>query len=695
MTGSVSGVIVQAGAVHGDITITGRVGERSLVPRQLPPTTTYFSARTAELTALDALTGGESPGPVVLCGPGGVGKTTLAVRWASEAQARFPDGQLYLGLQGFNGTEPVDPSAALTASLRGLGVPAPEIPVNLAEQTAMYRSVTAGRQLLLLLDDAFSAAQVRPLLAGHPAVTLITSRRRLVSLVHDGAHILDVGPLDRSDAVELLVRAVGAERIARDPRSAEELAVLCGGMPIALCVAAGRLALRPRMSVRAMAAALVDEPTRLAELSVPETGSVASVFDATYRALTRPAALLYRRLSIHPGRDFGLDVITAVPVDTDGDDAGQDTDDLVTELIEANLLEETDEDRFRFHDLLRLDAKRRCQTDDTEADRERVLRAMLEFYLSAAHRADLAVTPYRRRLDYDYLSWSQVRLPQFTGRGAALDWFERELTNVVHAGRSALEHGLAELAWRLCDVLWPVFLYLKQYPIRLEVDARGAEAARRWGNRWAEADMLKRLSRVCTKFGRYAEAEEHIRTALDRYRQAGDERGVLDAEEGLATLYRETGRLALADDALVHLLAGYRRLGDPRTVGLTCINLGSLRIRLNRPVEALALLDEARSIFDSLADVDPYNRARVLITTAAAYLDTGDVAAAQHSAAEAVRRMGDLGSDHERAEALDVLGQVAWRQGDSGTARRHWTAAAEIFERLGLADRAREVRRVQ
>lgn len=259
------------------------------------------------------------------------------------------------------------------------------------------------------------------------------------------------------------------------------------------------------------------------------------------------------------------------------------------------------------------------------------------------------------------------------------------------AGRIALDEGHAELAWRLSDVLWPVFLYRKHYQWRLEVDARGVEAARQWGDRWAEADMLKRLSRVCTKFGRHDEAQRHIQLAIERYREIGDDRGVLDAEDGLATLLRDTGQLDLAEDALARVLAGYRRLGDPRTIGLTCLNLGALRLRTGHCAQALPLLIEARTIFDSLTQVDPYNQVRVLTALAAAYLHGGDLTAAEQSASEASRRMSDLGSDHERAEALDVLGQIAQRRGDQAMADQHWSTAAEIFIRLGLPERSRQV----
>ncbi|WFE20518.1 NB-ARC domain-containing protein [Solwaraspora sp. WMMD937] len=661
-------------------------------PRQLPPPAVHFTARTAELAELHRVAATGLVGPVVLCGPGGVGKTTLAVRWADDLRERFPDGQLYAALQGFSGEEPLDPSTVLGAFLRALGTPAAQVPVGLAEQAAAYRTLVAGRRLMVLLDDAFSAAQVRPLLAGPPATTIVTSRRRLVSLVGDGGRLIDVAPLAAAESVELLTRTIGADRVDREPQYAAELAGICGGLPIALCVAAGRLTLRPHMSMRSMVAALTDEGDRLATLTAAEPGP-SSIFDTTYRSLTPSAAVLYRRLSLHPGPDFGVEAVTAVPVDLADPAGGRPGDGPLVELLEANLLQETAEDRFRFHDLLRLDAQQRCAAEDTERQRHATVRRIAEFYLSAAHRADLTVTPYRRRIDYAYLDDRAVRVPRFADRAAALSWLDRELVNLVHAGRAALDHGYAELAWRLCDVLWPVFLYHKHYRHRLEADTRGVEAARIWGNRWAEADMLKRLSRVSTKFGRLDEAERHIQLAIGRYQEIGDERGALDAEEALAWLHRDRDRPDLAEQTLVGVLAGYRRLADARTVGLACLHLGSLRVLLGRADEALPLLTEAEAVFDRLATVDPYNQARAWIALAAALVGTGDLERAEQLATRGHDRMSGLGSDHERAEALDVLGQVAHRRGNDDIARLHWSAAADIFAGLGLADRARSVRR--
>ncbi|WFE63678.1 NB-ARC domain-containing protein [Micromonospora sp. WMMD714] len=680
LSGSVTGPSVQAGAIHGGVHFIAGAPERPPVPRQLPAPSPNFTNRSRELSELDHLLDQGGNVVALLCGPGGVGKSALARQWAHSRQTRFPDGQLYAGLGGFSDGQPLDPGTALVAFLRALGVAPERIPVDLAEQVTLYRTVTASRSLLVLLDDAFSAGQVRQLLpASTSTVVLVTSRRRLAGLIPEGARLLDVGPLPARQAVELLGRAVGRERILREPEPAEELARFCGGLPIALLVAAGRLASRPKLTVRRMAAELADEAQRLAGLSLEGEVSMRTIFDFSYRALTPEAAALYRRLVLHPGTEFGRDLVVAVA--GPDQDPGTRVDAVVGELLEASLLEEVSEDRFRYHDLIQLHARELAERHDPQDSRRATVRTMLEFYLAAARRADLVVTPYRRRLPYVFERTLEGP-PEFSDRAAALGWLERERRNLMAAGRVALDLGYHELAWQLSDVMWPLLLYVKNYRDRLEIDGRGVAAAQAWGNVWAEADMLKRLSRACSRVGEQEAAEQHGQAAVDRYRQAGDIQGVIDAEEGLATLYADTGREELAAEAYARVLTERRTLPDARSVGLSCLNLGMLQTRTGRPADALPLLAEARSIFAELTEVDPYNTARVLVALAGAHLGTGDLNAAEKSATEAALRMAELGADNERAEAVWLLGRIARQRGDAEAARLHLREAADVFTAL-------------
>lgn len=449
LSGAVAGSSVQAGTVFGGVHFHQAGPAVVPAPRQMVAPPPHFTNREGELTELDALLAAAAPVLAVLSGPGGVGKTALALWWARQVQDRFPDGQLYADLAGFSGEAPLDPGEVLGSFLRALGVPPERVPLELAEQAALYRSVTDGRSLLVLLDNAFSAAQVRVLLpASSSSAVVVTSRSRLTGLFPDGARMIEVGALPAGDAVLLLGRVAGQERIAREREPAEQLVRVCGGLPIAVCMTAARLAARPRLSLSRVAGEFMDEEGRLDALTVEGGLSVKRVFDASYRLLDAPAAALYRRLALHPGLDFSVALASAAARGVGGGCGA--AGDPLTRLVEANLLEEAPEDRFRFHDLLRLHARQRARVDDTDAERRSAVLTMLEWYLAAAARADTTVTPYRRRLAYPF-STEVTRTPVVEDREAALSWLERERANLIDAGRVALDHGWAELAWHLCD----------------------------------------------------------------------------------------------------------------------------------------------------------------------------------------------------------------------------------------------------
>jgi len=678
LSGTVFGPSVQSGSIR-DVHIHGVSARRLPVPRQLPPVPVHFTGRGAELAQLDALLDPDGPPVVVVTGTGGVGKTAVAVAWAHRVSERFPGGQLYADLGGYSGGEPVDPAEVLGRFLRALGVPPQDVPATLAEQVALYRTCTADRMLLVVADNALSPAQarvLRPASAGSRMV--VTSRGRLEGIVAEGALLVEVGLLSAGESVALLARPLGAERTSGDHEALAALAELCGRLPVALRVAAGRLATRPRLSPARMVAELAEETTRLPRLSTVDGVSVAAVFDGSYGSLDPTAALLYRRLALHPGPDF--DAGPAAALLTEDEEPSTALDDLTA----ANLLAETGTDRFRFHDLLRLHAKQTGEADDPPPVRDAARLAILEWYWLGADRADRLVTPYRRRLPYQPLARPRG-LPAFSDRPQALAWLELERVNLLAAGRAAQEHGHHELAWHLSDVLWPLLLTAKHYADRVEIDERGIAAARAWSHAWAEADMHKRAGLAGTTLGHLADAEAHLETAIQLFLEADDPRGVVDAQEALAALYRESGRIEDAADLLRQTLAANRILRDDRCTGLSLISLGRVLSTMDRPDEALGVLQEATGIFGRLREVDPYNQVRADLALADAYTRLGDLVRAEGPAADAAHRMAELGSEYERAQALDLLGQIARGRGDPGQARRHFVAALDIFTALGSA----------
>jgi tetratricopeptide (TPR) repeat protein len=683
LTGTVFGSSVQAGAIHGNVHFHApEAGSRLPVPQQLPAAPARFAGRSNEFGQLDAMLDEVGPMLAVLTGAGGVGKTALALRWARNVRHRFPDGQLFFDLGGTEATEPADPGEVLGTFLRGLGVAASAVPATLAERAALYRTVTANRSILILADNAFSAAQARIVRAASPSSALVvTSRSRLAGLIGDGARLVEVDPLAGDESISLLTDAVGEARIDREREQAERLGQLCGGLPIALVVAAARLVARPRMSIGQVVSELADETGRLAELSSMEGFSVQASFDAAYRDLDPAAAALYRRLALHPGQDFGFGPIATALLSVRAD-LRSPVGDPLDVLMQANLLTERGDQRFAFHDLLRLHARQKAETEETPASRDRSLRGFAEWYLAMAGRADLAVTPYRRRIPWQPRT-ELAELATFENREMGLAWLEAERRNLMAASRAVMASGHADLAWHLSDVMWPLFLYAKHDGDRLEADQRGVTAARVWGNGWAEADMLKRLSRAMAGTGDLAGAEQLARAAIDRYREVGDGRGDLDAQEVLASICRDGGRDAEAAGILTGVLAANRSRGEERNIALTLISLGMLLPSLGRPREAIELLEEARVLHTRLADIDPYNGARVVSGLAAAHLEARAFDHAADLAAEAARRMAALGSVTEQAEALRILGQAEAGRGDIEAARRQYHLAIDVLAPLG------------
>ena len=652
-------------------------------PRQLPAPPRIFVGREDELAALTAATGAPL---VILTGPGGVGKTTLARRWGAAVGPRFPGGSIYVDLQGFSPATAVDPADVLGHLLRSLGLPADQVPATIGEQSARYRTLTARRRVLVVLDDAFSVAQVRALLPGDgPARVLVTSRQRLAGLVVDGAVQIEVRPWELDDAVAMLERILGPERVERERADAMRIARFCGGLPFALSVAAARLATRPQMPLARIANELGVEASRLHALRTSEGVSVLGTLDLSYRGLPVKAQVLGRRLALIPAREYGVGPIAAL---TGSMEAAESAVDL---LIQANLLEEVAADRLRQHDLLWLDARHRLDAEDLPEDRDRARRAVLEWYLAAASAADQALTPYRRRpFPYRFAS-SPNAVPLFAGRDDALRWMRDERRALTAAGEAALEHGWYELAWNLCDVLWPLLLLEKHFRHRVGIEECGVTAARRWGNRWAEGDSHKRLGIAHAEAGRPADAEAELRWAIKCYQGADDPLGVLDAEERIASVFRDTGREREAIALYERVLAANRTSGEPRRVGLTLIRLGALLARTGAPAEAVARLLEARALFRELSAVDPYNREWVEVVLAGAYLALGAADDAAATAGEAAAGMSRLGSRFEQAQAVEVLAGAAAMRGDEDGRRQNMARALAIYDDLG-SSRARILR---
>jgi tetratricopeptide (TPR) repeat protein len=684
VSGSVDAVI-QAGTITGGVHVH-QSDRAAIVPRQLPPDPAYFTNRGNELRALDRMvpaSGGSAQRPrlVVLTGPGGAGKTAVALRWLHANADRFAGGQLYGDLGALSPHGPVASSEILGGFLRALGISPDDIPIDLHEQTALYRSVTADRSVAVVADDAESAAQVQPLLPASPhSVLVVTSRWRLAGLALDGAQFLDVDMLDEQSALELLSVVVGRDKVELELAPALQLVRLCGGLPIALRVAAARLSTRPRWSISRVVGTLADEQRRLSALAVSGAVSVRSNLDLSYRELPSDVARLYRLLGLHPGSEFGLGVVAAA-----GGISPEDADHLVADLVDVNLLSEVDTDRFRFHDLLRLHAAGCAQELDSADERAAAVRRMVEWYLDNAVTADLAVMPLRERVGERYENAGE-REPVLSTATAALDWLERELPNLLAAQRCAVDREWPELVWQLCEALWSLFLYRKHFTHWIDAHELAVAAARRCGDQVAQARLTVQLGIAYLNLRSYDLARRHFADALELSATSGDPRTEATALEHLGLVARRTERPQAAMTYFERALSITERLGEHRGIALHLRRIGETLSEVGRDEEALAYLWRAVTAATDLNDVVLRGMALVRLGTVHTRLDRhADALGALREAAEI---LASAGSHHYHGLAVEAMAELRIRTGDLATARQHLQQAVDLYRHAQLPQAA-------
>ncbi|PRX43631.1 Tfp pilus assembly protein PilF [Prauserella shujinwangii] len=685
ISGGVSGWAVQAGSVRGGVHLHPPSSPVP-VPRQLPPVPASFAGRETEITELDRLLSPDGrrrgPGLVVLVGPGGVGKSALAVRWLQGAADRFPDGQLVADLCAFGDGPPAGPGDVLAGFLRALGIPSGDLPAALAEQVALYRSLTAGKAIAILADDAGSAAQVRPLLPASPhSVVIVTSRWRLGGLALDGAQVVDVDPLDTPGALRLLSRTVGEARVTTELPAARALAELCGGLPIALCVAAGRLSTRPRWPIARMVRSLSDERQRLAALAVADSAVVQAGFDASCAELGPATARVYRLLGLHPGRDLSAAAAAALLALPRAE-----AEDRLEELVEASLLMDAAPDHYRFHDLARLHARQWAERAETGADREAAERRMVGWYLDHAVAADHVVLPARPHIGPRYARVLDCA-PRFGGARPALDWLERELGNLCAIVDLAADRRWWDEAWQLCEALWGLLVFRRHRGPWVRTHERGIDAARQAGNPRAEARLRVQLGYAHLSTGQPERARPFFAGALGLARATGDRAMEATALEHLGLACRASGEAASAMRCFTDALAIAEALGQPRAAALHLRRLGEALCDQGRDREALPAYERAAAL--ALEVGDTVLHARALTRLGAARGRLGDREPAVDVLHRVIAVLGEHGADHYRAEALEALADVHDRAGDTAGTRTLLRQALATYEFSGGRDAER------
>ncbi|SDD73290.1 BTAD domain-containing putative transcriptional regulator [Actinokineospora iranica] len=681
-------------------------------PAQLPAETPGFVGRAAPLAGLDKLLDrlDGHPGVVIvaLSGTAGVGKTALALRWAHRARERFPDGQLSVNLHGYaSGSTPLTTHEVLVRFLHALGVAPERVPADTDEAAGLYRTLLTGKRVLVLLDNAATAEQVRPLLPGSSGcLVLVTSRDRLTGLTaQDGAHQLPLDVLDADEAVDLLGRLVGVGRMRREPDAAAEMAAICGHLPLALRIAGANLAIRPLISIADYTREL-RERGRIAGLAVAgdESGAVRAAFDLSYEKLTPAARRLFRLLGALPGTDVDAAAAAALSGLPPTDAAR-----LLRVLDHGNLIREHSRGRYTFHDLLREYASDRAAAEDTEADRVAAVVALFDHYL-------------REIETHSAILWRVgAAAPEPGAEDRAIAWLDAERANLVAAAVAAPGLGLHRYSWRFAEALRPYFwnrghgaegiavgqaalaaargaddvdaeasvrdllgaihTNLSDYVTAIEHHRWALELAQGTGNRIVEASALHNLGRAHSQLGQPAQASAFYEQALELNRMIGNRFGEAGALHYLGGAALSLGRPQDAIERHTNALELSTRIGHRHVQAAACQGLGLALWAMGDLPRAAQRYREALAICRRYGY--RHGEVSMLICLAETGCDAGDYAAAAAQVRQAMEAGRQLGERRHEVSGLDILASIQQRTGEWSSAAMHYARA------LGLA---REIR---
>jgi DNA-binding SARP family transcriptional activator/tetratricopeptide (TPR) repeat protein len=572
-------------------------------PCQLPPDIEDFTGRQAAVAQVRRLLDTERATAIVIsaiAGKAGVGKTALAVHVAHRLRPHFPDGQLYVNLRGAE-DQALDPAEVLAGFLRAIGVEGGVIAEGLEERVRQYRSRLAGRRSLVVLDNAASEAQVRPLLpASHGCAALVTSRAHLGGL--EAAHLLTLEVLEADQAVELLAKLAGPSRVAAEPQAAQAIVRLCGRLPLAVRIAGARLAARPHWRLAVLAERLADERRRLDELASGDLEVRASLA-LSYHGRSQQERRLFRRLGRLAGPSFPAWVAAAL---VDSELAG--AEGLLERLVDAQLVEAAGQDqagqlRYRLHDLLGVYARERLHAEEPSSARQASLERVLQIYLMLAGRADALLEPsglHHYGTDPDQGSADHPAVA--TVERDPLGWLEAERASLVVAVGQAHDAGLWEHCWRLAVTLAGFFQLRAHWDDWQQTHALALTAARQAGDREAEGRLLAGLHDLHGCRRHLEEAIGCLQQSLVAFREAGNRRGELDSLLALGHHDLRQGRFGEAAARFEQGLAGFRELGWSSREALVLFRLGELHTQQGRPAAAIACLEQSLTLMRATGD---------------------------------------------------------------------------------------------
>lgn len=652
--------------------------ERSPVPRQLPAPPPWFTGREAELATLTSVLAGPTTGTLplmVVTGTGGVGKTSLALRWAHDHLDRFPDGQLFVDLHGFAPTgRPTPPAEAIRGLLVGLGTAPDQIPLDLEARSGLYRSLIADRRMLVVLDNAADTTQVVPLLPGSPTcAVIVTSRRRLGGMIARwGAGHVGLDPLADAEARDLLAARLGAERMRAEPQAVAELVARCDGLPLALAVVTGRVAARPQFSLAALAAEFRDAASRLAALDDEDPeGSLPAVLSWSFRTLHLDQRMTFCLLGIAPGPDIDLNAAASLlgrPV--------AEVRRLLRGLVEASLVTRHASGRYVMHDLVRAYAADVARQDLADDIRQAALRRVVDFYMHTAYSANRVLAP----------SAAPLRLgPPATGSqpetisdvAAALTWFDAEHRCLLAAQRTASDQGWHQAVWNLAWVMTTFHHRRAHRNDQLEAWLTAVQAAERLPDRQPRGYAHRSVGRAYAMLGRHDEAISHLTEALAIARDNDYRLDQAHAHNELARAWEHAGEFR---QALAHAESGlaiYRTVDQPRwegdalnAVGWYAALLGDYERARESCLAALVLSEPhadqtyRASILDSLGYIDRH---------------IGEHQRAVSYYEQALTAFREVGHSYEVANTLDGLGHAYAALNRPEQARAAWQEARELY----------------
>lgn len=680
--------VVQARDITGDVHI--HTPDAALpVPRQLPSGVGHFVDREDSLrglhTWLDTPPDRAAPANVI-AGIGGVGKTTLAAHWARQVRERFPDGDLYIDLRGYHSERSLSAAEALDHVLRALGVSGERLPAALDAKAALYRSLLHGRRMLVVLDNAATAEQIRPLLPGSPTCrVLVTSRSHLTGLmVNEGAHRMPLDVLPPERAVELLEQVVG-ERARDEPQSTAALAGYCGHLPLALRIAAERLVMSPHLTVAELVEELAEEHERLDALDSGEDEftNVRTVFSWSYHALQPDAARMFRLLGLVTGPDISS-AAAAVLAGLSVPRARR----LLDALVGAHLLQSTGPHRYRFHDLLRVYSAHCANEDEAAAERRNALSRLFTWYSYSLEAATRVIIPHFSRIPLDFPE-PTAPAPDFPDRLTALHWCDAERANLVAAVRQAADVGEYSFAWRIPVSLLAYFLVRRPLSDWITTHEVGLEAVRHGGDELAEVWLRNSIAIAHRELGQYDTALDCFRTALEGWRGAGLKWAQAWALRDIGFVHHLLGQDTEAVTTLKEALAIHLEEGDTWGEASALGNLATAHISLGEFDKALPELH--RSLEIRRADGDQQNIGNVLSDLSLVHNGLGEFDKAIAHAEEALAIHQSVEYQLGEAKAHENLGTILERVDRPEAAAEHWNAAVALYEELG-DPRSEEIR---